>query len=122
MVITKEEIVCNLLLKQISANKFMLSGTNIIWLQTPTSADISYYNSVISNYETLKTQYLADVQTAKDAEAAKQAAKVQDIVNNLPSWQSVSDAIDNVATLAAMKIIFKKVCRIVYWLAKNSQT
>jgi len=46
-------------------------------------------------------------------------AKAQSIVDNLPSWQAVSDAIDAAATLAACKIILKKLARVVCWIAKN---
>jgi len=57
---------------------------------------------------------------ARAAELATQAAKAQSIVDNLPSWAAVEAAIDGATTLAAMKVIFKKVCRVVYWDVKNT--
>lgn len=47
------------------------------------------------------------------------AQREQAIVDNLPSWQQVSDAIDAATTIAACKVILKKLARVVYWLAKN---
>lgn len=47
--------------------------------------------------------------------------KDKDIRDNLPSWQTVSNAIDNATTLSEMKAIVKKMARVLYWLAKNSQ-
>jgi len=41
-------------------------------------------------------------------------AKAQEIIDNLPAWQRVSDAIDSATTIAAMKIILKKIARVVY--------
>lgn len=53
------------------------------------------------------------------AEVAAMAAKAQAIIDNLPTWQAISDAIDAATTIAAIKIIIKKLARVVYWLAKN---
>lgn len=53
------------------------------------------------------------------AEEARIAAKAQAIIDNLLSWQQVSDAIDGATTIAAIKVIIKKMARIVYWLAKD---
>jgi hypothetical protein len=66
-----------------------------------------------------------DVVNKTAGEIAVEAAivqKAQDIADNLPTWQQVSDAIDAATTLAAMKVIVKKLAKIVYWLAKNSAT
>ena len=52
------------------------------------------------------------------AEAA-QAQKAADIVDSLPTWQQVSNAIDEVSTIAGLKVVVKKLARVVYWLAKN---
>jgi hypothetical protein len=65
-------------------------------------------------------------------EAAKKAA----IIDTMPTWSAVSDKYDTMltdleaaTTIAAMKVIFatliktsKKVARVVYWLARNSET
>lgn len=47
--------------------------------------------------------------------------KDKDISDSLPSWQVVSKAIDNAADLAMLKVIVKKIARVVYWTAKNSE-
>jgi hypothetical protein len=51
-----------------------------------------------------------------------QDQKEKDIVDNLPSWQAVSDAIDAATTIAQMKVIVKKIARVLYWTARNSAT
>lgn len=62
---------------------------------------------------------------AWEAEIAEQAAaaqaKEQAFVNNLPSWQAVSDAIDAADTLAKLRAIVKKMARVLYWLARNRE-
>lgn len=50
---------------------------------------------------------------------ASEVAKAKAILDNLPSWQTVSDAIDAATTLAACKVIIKKLARVVYWLARK---
>lgn len=62
---------------------------------------------------------LVAIQAMRDAEIAKQAAKAQAIIDNLPSWSAVNTAIDNATTLAQMKVIVKKMAIVLYWLAKN---
>lgn len=108
-----------------------------------------YYKNMLNNYEVndtsgLKTlqqirnefndQNLEDItiQRESEIEAAKQqsiinkqaieaneAAKQQAIVDNLPTWQQISDAIDNADNLIKLRTIVKKIARITYWLAKN---
>jgi hypothetical protein len=56
---------------------------------------------------------------SEDAARALQIARALDVDTNLPSWKAVSDAIDAATTLAAMKIIVKKMARVLYWLEKN---
>jgi hypothetical protein len=62
-----------------------------------------------------------DVIDARLAEEARIVAKQQALIDNLPSWQQVSDAIDSATTIAALKVIVKKIARVVYWLAKNKE-
>lgn len=53
------------------------------------------------------------------AKEQSEAQKKADIIDALPSWQQVSDAIDGVTTLNGLKVVVKKLARVVYWLAKN---
>ena len=46
--------------------------------------------------------------------------KQQAIIDNLPSWQAVSNAIDAATTIAKLQAIIKKMARVEYWLAKNT--
>jgi hypothetical protein len=62
-----------------------------------------------------------DIIDARLAEEAAIAAKHQALIDNLPSWQQVSDAIDSATTIAALKVIVKKIARVVYWIAKNKE-
>ena len=66
-----------------------------------------------------KEAILAAEAAAQAAEEARIAQKQQDIIDNLPSWQQISDAIDAATTIAATKAILKKIARVVYWMAKD---
>jgi len=48
--------------------------------------------------------------------------RVLDLTDNLPSWSAVSTAVDNIANLADAKAFLKKLSRVVYWLAKETET
>jgi len=63
------------------------------------------------------TQAELDQQAANVAEKAQ---KVQDMIDNLPSWAAVEININNIANLASAKAFLLKLARVVYWLAKNS--
>ena len=43
------------------------------------------------------------------------------IDTNLPSWSQVETACDSISSLAEAKAFLKKLSRVVYWLAKNSE-
>jgi hypothetical protein len=58
----------------------------------------------------------------KSAAELAEDQKAKDIIDNLPSWKEISDAIDAATTLAQMKVIVKKMAKVEYWLAKNSAT
>lgn len=60
-----------------------------------------------------------DIVAAREAEEARIAAKAQALIDNLPSWKTVSTAVDNIANLADAKAYLKKLSRVVYWLAKD---
>ena len=81
--------------------------------------------SIVNGVPTLdpnKDAILAAEAAVIAAQQASDLAKAQALIDNLPSWQQVSDAIDAATTVAALKVIVKKVARVVYWLAKNSAT
>lgn len=42
-------------------------------------------------------------------------------IDNLPSWNQVSTAVDNIANLADAKAFLKKLARITYWLARDKE-
>ena len=67
-----------------------------------------------------KATILAAEEAARQAEIARQAAKAQAIIDNLPSWAQVDTAIDNIANLADAKAFIKKLSRVVYLDVKNS--
>ena len=54
------------------------------------------------------------------AQETLQAQRVQELVENLPTWLRVSRAVDNISNLADAKAFLKKLARVVYWLAKNT--
>jgi hypothetical protein len=140
--LTKEKkmnatILNNILAQRIPPEQFQLHGLEVVFFDSDknnkpcTAPNESSYNTpenraivedVIANYDTLAAEYLAQIRVAKDAEVARQAAKAQAYVDNLPSWQAVSDAIDAATTIAALKVIVKKMARVVYWLAKDKAT
>ena len=54
------------------------------------------------------------------AQEALQSQRIQEIIDNLPPWLQVSNAVDNISNLAGAKVFLKKLARVVYWLAKNT--
>jgi len=56
-----------------------------------------------------------------DAEAARKVAKAQALIDNLPSWAQVDNAIDNISSLAEAKAFIRKLARVTYWLAKDKE-
>ena len=66
----------------------------------------------------------AAAETVALAQAAFEAnivAKATAVESNIPSWTQVSTAVDNISNLAEAKAFLKKLSRVVYWLAKNSE-
>lgn len=59
---------------------------------------------------------------AETAARELKQTKLASIQDNLPSWNVVSNAVDNITNLAEAKTYLKKLSRVVYWLAKNSET
>jgi hypothetical protein len=59
---------------------------------------------------------------AETAARELKQTKLTSIQDNLPSWNVVSNAVDNITNLAEAKTYLKKLSRVVYWLAKNSET
>ena len=75
----------------------------------------------------------AALDAAAQAEADKIAAKAQAIIDNLPTWAEIQGRLDTIeadieaattiaackAVMKAMLVILRRLCRIVYWLAKD---
>lgn len=98
---------------------------NVAWYRlvevTPIPSEtekVSGYTLSIDGDTATKTYLLVSKNKAELALVQKE----KDIVDNLPTWQQVSDAIDAVSTIAGLKVVVKKIARVVYWLAKNSAT
>ena len=70
----------------------------------------------LSELEAVWPTVEAEQQAVKNAELAK----TQEIIDNLPDWQQVSNAIDSATTIAALKVITKKIARVVYIIARNN--
>lgn len=67
---------------------------------------------------------IAAKEAAQAAEVLKyqtQQAKEADIVKYLASWDSVDKEIGSINTVEEVKTYLKKLSRVVYWLAKNSE-
>lgn len=64
--------------------------------------------------EALKQRIIAET-------AAKEVYKRQQIEERMPSWVAVSDAVDAAFTNTAQRTLIKRLCRVVYWLAKNRE-
>lgn len=52
---------------------------------------------------------------------AREDYKRKQIEERLPSWASVSDAVDAAFSNTAQRTLIKRLCRVVYWLAKNRE-
>jgi hypothetical protein len=57
------------------------------------------------------------IRLKREADASQ---RKQDIIDNLPDWQTVNTSIDNISDLDGARIFLKKLARVVYWLAKNT--
>ena len=68
----------------------------------------------MDEFEALQQQIIAET-------AAKDAYKRKQIEERLPSWTAVSDAVDAAFTNTAQRNLIKRLCRVVYWLAKNRE-
>jgi len=58
---------------------------------------------------------------AEQAEVDRRAAKAQAFIDNLPSWDIVSTAIENIGSLSDAKAFLLKLARVVYWLVKDRE-
>lgn len=68
----------------------------------------------MDDFETLQRQIIAET-------VAREDYKRQRIEERLPSWVAVSDAVDAAFTNTAQRTLIKRLCRVVYWLAKNRE-
>jgi hypothetical protein len=66
--------------------------------------------------------YLTNKQVIELEEQNRITAKETVISANLPTWSQASTAVDAITNLAEAKVFIKKLSRVVYWLAKNSET
>lgn len=66
----------------------------------------------MNDLETLQRQIIAE-------HVAREDYKRQQIEERLPSWAVVSDAVDAAFSNTAQRTLIKRLCRVVYWLAKN---
>lgn len=69
-----------------------------------TPEEIERYNQVHANWALIAAQRATDIST------------------NLPSWDQVSTACEDISNLAEAKLFLKRLSRVVYWMAKNSDT
>ena len=67
-----------------------------------------------------KTKETTAAKTARLKKEADALQKIQDIIDNLPSWSAVENSINNISNMSQAKVVIKKLARIVYWLAKNT--
>jgi len=75
-------------------------------LEAVAAAELAHYNS--------------PDQIAKRAEEeARIAAKIQAMVDNLPSWAIVDQAVTDISDLPSAKAFIRKLARVVYWLARD---
>ena len=68
----------------------------------------------LAELEAVWPQIEAEQIAEQSAKETAQLAKAQEIIDNLPDWQQVSNAIDSATTIAALKVITKKLARVVY--------
>ena len=131
----KANTLCTLLAQRIPPEQFQVRGDKVIFFdpdannKLATAMPESPYDTpenraivedVITNYGPLEAAYLAEELAEKEAAEALQTAKQQSLVDNLPSWFLVNDAINNIANLADAKAFIKKLSRVVYLDLKNS--
>lgn len=103
--------------KLIESQSFARTGTLII------NAVNAGYNKEDVEEKLVTDDEFAVIMRTPDVIATEEslAKRAADIEDSIPSWQQVSDAIDSATTIAACKVILKKLARVVYWLAKNKE-
>lgn len=115
-----ESLIAKVAKYQAQYDEVIANGT----YKTKVQAQADYENS---------PEYLAEQQAIADR-LARQQAKMQSFIDNLPSWAVVSGKFDTMsaavptATNAQLKDILvelitttKKLARVVYWLAKDTE-
>lgn len=71
----------------------------------------------------IEADYEADKEQAYNAAIVKQRTEARHlaVVENLPKWATVANAVDGITNLAQARAYLKKLSRVVYWLAKNAE-
>ena len=110
-------ILRKLLDKKITPDYFQLWGINVHWMSDDynTPENRAIVADVIANYDTLEAAYLAEQQAIKDAELAK----AQEIIDNLPSMEVITAAINNAFPDPKQNAFVKKLARVVFILART---
>lgn len=83
-------------------------------------ADIDELYTDLTVSEAILAYELPADTTARLKRESDEVQRKQDIIDGLPDWQSVSDAIDTAFTDLKQRAVIKKGFRALYWLAKNT--
>jgi len=67
-------------------------------------------------------KYTTEQQIITQTQQAKTTARTQAIEGDLSSWDQLSTSVDKIENLADAKVFIKKLARIIYWLAKDSES
>ena len=76
----------------------------------------------LAELEAVWPQIEAERIAAEQAEVARRTAKAQAFIDNLPSMEVITAAINNAFPDPKQNAFIKKLARVVYILAKNSET
>uniref|UniRef100_A0A6M3IUZ8 Uncharacterized protein n=1 Tax=viral metagenome TaxID=1070528 RepID=A0A6M3IUZ8_9ZZZZ len=101
-----------------------ISNLKIIYFQFPDFEKGAGIKSAIKLYGGTESDYIeADGEYVYEKTAADLLRENRDaaIIDNLPSWAVVENAISNIANLVDAKVFILKLARVVYWLAKNQK-
>lgn len=110
MTLTHEQMTIALA-RLVGGKQWVLSDLTIIWNDAgspPTTAELEAEYLI---YEAEEAQTVVD-----------EAQKVQDILDNIPSWSVISTKIDNISNLTDAKVVLKKIAKVVAILASERKS
>lgn len=66
-------------------------------------------------------EYTEEIKAMMEEVSTRESRRQTYLHENFPAWAAVSDAVDAAFSNTAQRTLIKRLCRVVYWLAKNRE-